>query len=216
MNLAAVRDALQPHFLTVMGGFPAGADEALPPGTRSLLLVGPQEPGFWPHVRATAEFNDGNADPLDRWSARVLATVAENLGGTALFPFGGPPWHPFIAWAKRSGRAWSSPVGLLVHDEAGLFVSYRGALALPQRVTLPPAPPCQCDSCTAQPCRTACPVAALTPQGYDVAACRAFVTSPEGRDCMTKGCRVRRSCPINAQYERLPEQSAFHMRAFTR
>jgi epoxyqueuosine reductase len=53
--------------------------------------------------------------------------MACDLGAKALFPFGGPPWHPFIAWAKRSGRAWESPVGFLVHDQAGLMVSYRAA-----------------------------------------------------------------------------------------
>jgi epoxyqueuosine reductase len=58
-------------------------------------------------------------DPIDRWSRRVIGHMACDLGAKALFPFGGPPWHPFIAWAKRSGRAWESPVGFLVHDRAG-------------------------------------------------------------------------------------------------
>jgi hypothetical protein len=66
--------------------------------------------------------------------------MACDLGAKALFPFTGPPWHPFIAWARRSGRAWESPVGFLVHDRAGLMVSYRGALALSHRIDLPATP----------------------------------------------------------------------------
>jgi hypothetical protein len=47
------------------------------------------------------EFRDGRPDPIDRWSRRVIGHMACDLGAKALFPFGGPPWHPFIAWAKR-------------------------------------------------------------------------------------------------------------------
>ena len=70
--------------------------------------------------------------------ARPLVAAGDRRAGaarsaaTALFPFGGPPWLPFPAWARRTGRAWDSPVGLLVQRRPGLFVSYRGALALPR------------------------------------------------------------------------------------
>jgi hypothetical protein len=111
---------------------PSDTDGA-PAGTQTLLLLGPSEPGFWAHITASAEFIDGAPDPIDRWSRRVIGHMACDLGAKALFPFGGPPWHPFIGWAKRSGRAWESPVGFLVHDHAGLMVSYRGALALKDR-----------------------------------------------------------------------------------
>ena len=101
------------------------------------MLLGPAGPAFWQAFRGSAERADGGPDPLDRWSARVIGGLADALGAVALFPFGGPPWRPFTAWARASGEAWVSPVGLLVHARAGLLVSYRGALGLPERLALP-------------------------------------------------------------------------------
>ncbi|MDQ2095733.1 ferredoxin [Rhodalgimonas zhirmunskyi] len=180
----------------------------------TLLLFGPAEPGFWDHFTAQPEYSDGAPDPLDRWSKRVLVPLAQAAGGTALFPSDGPPYPPFIAWALASGQAFTSPVGLLVHHTAGLMVSYRGAIYLPTRHALPVTAANPCESCAAQPCRTACPVAALTPAGYDIPACKSFLATPEGTDCMTQGCAVRRACPLSQTYGRLPGQSAFHMKAF--
>lgn len=154
---------------------------------------------------------DGAADPLDRWSTRVIGALAGRLDATALFPFGGPPWPPFIAWAKRGG-AWSSPVGLLVHERRGLMASWRGALALRGRLALPPAGRRPCDAC-ARPCAVACPAGALTETGYDVAACHAWLDTAAGSACMTRGCAVRRACPVGAGL-RVEAQSAFHMAAF--
>jgi epoxyqueuosine reductase len=204
--------------LDVFGGFHPGAGEPdLPPGTATLLLLGPHEPGFWARITATPEWRDGGPDPLDRWSARVIGSLAGRLGAKALFPFTGPPWLPFFSWAERTGRAWPSPVRLLVHDRAGLMVSYRGALALRERLELPTppeAPPCA--ACAGQPCRSACPAGALTPAGYDVPACHAFLDTAPGDECMTQGCAVRRACPVSRSYGRLAEQSAYHMGRFHR
>lgn len=215
MSCDTIRARIAVECLDIFGAFHPGADDGLPPDCRTLLLLGPKEPGFWPHVTAAPEFTDSRPDPLDRWSGRVIGALAEEMGATALFPFGGPPHQPFIAWAKRSGRAWVSPVGLLVHDMAGLMVSYRGALALPERLDLPTMPPCPCDTCT-RPCLDACPPGALTAAGYDLAACHAFLDTPPGADCMACGCRVRCACPVSREYGRVPDQSGFHMATFHR
>lgn len=213
-SLAEIDRVLAPHHLSVFGGFHPGAKDGTPEGCETLLMLGPREPGFWAHVTAEAEFHDGQPDPLDRWSRRVIGRIACDLGGKALFPFGGPPYRPFIAWALRTGRTWPSPVGLLVHDQAGLMVSFRGALALRDKVGLPPTPPAPpCTTC-ARPCTTACPVGALRADAYDVAACHAHLATEAGRDCRDQGCRARRACPISQGYGRRAEQSAFHMRSF--
>ncbi len=200
--------------LSVFGAFHAGPDDGVPEGTETLVLLGPDEPGFWDHVRRGPEFQDGRADPLDRWSRRVISEMARELDAVALFPFGGPPYRPFVAWALRSGRAWQSPVSLLVHDRAGLMVSYRGALAFPVRLDLPPVPPRPCDTCEGRPCLTACPAGALTDTGYDLAACHGYLDTGPGRGCMDGGCAVRLACPVARRYGRDPAQSAFHMKAF--
>ncbi len=199
-----------PHHLTVLGGFTCQDDPGLPAGTRSLLLLGPAEPGYWAHVTAQPEWRA--PDPIDRWSRRVIGNMACDLGAKALFPFGGPPYHPFYQWALRTGRVWDSPVRLLVQAEQGLMVSFRGALALKEVVEVPRAAR-PCDSCT-QPCVTACPSGALGAQGYDVPACHAFLGQPDGADCMNSGCAVRRACPLSLAYARLPKHSAYHMGQF--
>ena len=206
----ANRDALD-----IFGGFRPGPDDAAPAGTGTILLLGPNEPGFWARFSKSPELSDGQPDPMDRWSARVIGAMAGETGAQALFPFGGPPYQPFIAWAQRSGRAWQSPAGLLVHERAGLMVSYRGALAFQERLDLPPLPACPCETCDGQPCLMACPVDALSAgKGYDVAACHGFLDSAAGGDCMAGGCRARRACPVSQSYGRLAAQSAFHMKAF--
>lgn len=201
------------HRLEILGGFHAEGDPALPAGTRTLLLLGPAE-GFWAHLTGSPEW-DGGPDPVDRWSRRVIGRMACDLGAKALFPFGGPPYHPFYQWALRSGRVWDSPVRLLVHETQGLFVSFRGALALKEAVDLPLVAAKPCETCAA-PCLTACPAGALTGAGYDVPRCHAFLATAAGRDCMELGCAVRRACPVSQAYARVPEQSAYHMRQFHR
>jgi hypothetical protein len=218
LDLPALDTRLAAQGLSVFGGFhPDPGAPQVPAGTATLLLIGPQEPGFWAHLTAQPEWSDGRPDPLDRWSRRVVGRIACDLGAKALFPFAGPPWLPFYDWALATGRAWPSPLRLLVHDRAGLMVSYRGALALKDRIDLPTppaAPPCA--DCAGQPCRVACPAGALTPAGYDVPACHGFLDTAPGADCLGAGCRVRRACPVSETYGRLPQQSAYHMRLFHR
>lgn len=201
--------------LAVLGGFLTGPDDDLPENTGTLLLLGPLEPGYWTHVTAQPEW-DGTPDPVDRWSIRVIKAMAGEWGGDALFPFGAPPHHPFYRWALRSGRCQPSPVRLLVHDDAGLMVSFRGALCLPGQIALPLPGPAPCNTCATRPCLAACPPHALNEQGYDLSTCHGFLDKVAGADCMAGGCRVRRACPQSRRYARLPEHSAYHMRQFHR
>ena len=112
--------------LYIAGTAPVRSEDGLPDAIRSIVLLGPDEPAFWPIFTASEEYGDGQPDALDRWSRRVVGRIACDAGAKAYFPFGGAPYRPFLGWAVRSGRCWSSPVGLLVHDRAGLFVSFRG------------------------------------------------------------------------------------------
>ena len=169
-------------------------------------------------ISELVEAADGAPDPLDRWSKRVIGAMADARGARSHYPSDGPPYLPFIAWARESGRFWQSPTGMLVHDAAGLMISIRGALRwsgrrdLPERADVNP-----CDTCAEAPCVGACPVGALSDRApYDVPACKAHVTAPQGRDCLDGGCLVRRACPVSRRFGRDPEQSAFHMHAFVR
>ncbi|WP_458791762.1 ferredoxin [Yoonia sp. MH D7] len=194
--------------LALLGQCPLEERDGLSHHGGSLILLGPDEPQFWPVFTQSAEYNDDQPDPMDRWSRRIIDGLAARSNGTAYYPFGGAPFHPFYTWALRSGRAWASPIGFLVHDVAGLFVSYRGTIWVPQTCAIT-ARDMPCNTCAA-PCKTACPVDALA-DGYDVATCKTYIG--ENTACVTTGCAARRACPVGA-HRRLPAQSAFHMEAF--
>lgn len=207
-DYAGIALAAQAAALDVMGGVHENG------GT--VILLGPSQ-DFWPLLKTAPEWLDGTPDPVDRWSRRVIGDLAATLGAEPLFPFGGPPYLPFLRWAMASGRAWQSPAGMLVHDTAGLMVSYRGALQFTQKIILPKTGASPCATCPSQPCMTACPVDALSAaSGYDVPACHGFLDTPEGGDCLSQGCKARRACPVSQSYARDPDQSAFHMSYFHR
>jgi hypothetical protein len=188
------------------GGEPAG----------TLVLLGFAGRAGWPEFAAAPEAADGAPDPLDRWSRREILALAEAVGGTALFPFGGPPWLPFQRWAQRADTLFPSPLGLLIHPEWGLWHSLRGAVALRERLDLPPLPAAThpCEACVARLCLTACPVGAFTESGYDVAGCATHIAAPAGADCIDQGCAARRACPVGAAHAHPPEAAGFFMRAF--
>ena len=89
--------------LTIRGILHPDADPALPAKTQTLLLLGPDEPQFWDVFAASPEATGGARNPMDRWSARVLADLARRWDGHAVLPTDGPPFPPFslgIRWCK--------------------------------------------------------------------------------------------------------------------
>lgn len=207
-----VTELCSAHALTVLGGFHPDPSDKAPQSCKTLLMIGP-DVGFWEHFQTSPEFGDKQKDPLDRWSTRVLSEIATQTQAEALFPFGGPPYAPFISWALQTGQCFLSPVGLLVHAQHGLMVSFRGALAFSDHFELSPASASPCNTCGTKPCLSACPASALTAKGYDVPGCHTYLRSHAGQSCKTQGCQVRRACPINGA-KRNPAQSGFHMSAF--
>jgi len=217
LTLAALGHAIAAAGLSLRGSFRPSADDGAPTGTRWLCLLGTVGGSVWPAFAASSEAADGEPDPLDRWSRRVIQQLAHSFGGKALFPFGGPPFQPFLRWAQQAEGLEPSPIGMLIHPEHGLWHAYRGALAF---ASVPPdwqeAPPAAspCRRCAARPCRSACPVDAFTDAGYDVAACRRHLATPAGRRCFTQGCLARRACPVAPGLRYSEPQTRFHMRAF--
>ena len=185
---------------------------------RTIVLAGMVGRDGWEAFAASPEASDGLADPLDRWSRRLIESLARDLGAKALFPFGGPPFLPFQQWAQRAEPVHSSPIGLLIHPYYGLWHAYRGAIGFPEEFAVPePAlAPSPCETCSGRWCLKTCPVGAFSEAGYDVAACAGHLRSAAGGDCMDFGCRARRACPVGADHVYGPEQASFLMRAFLR
>lgn len=202
--------------MALRGAFHPTADDGVPTGPGTLVLLGFIGKGQWPAFAASPEASDGRANPLDRWSRRVIGALANTLAAAALYPFEGPPWLPFQRWAMKAEPVHRSPLGMLIHPDWGLWHSYRGAIAFAERLALPERihRPSPCKACTARPCLTACPVGAFTPKGYDVGTCAAHLRHAAGKDCLDLGCRARDACPVGADHRYARDQASFHMRAF--
>ncbi len=220
MDLSLLDQAAASAGLALRGGFhPAAGDgvPALPDGrpVATLMLLGFVGGSGWDRFAAAPEATDGQADPLDRWSRRIIGALAARSDAVALFPFGGPPYLPFGRWAQRSEPVYPSPLGLLIHPDWGLWHSYRGALGFAEALDLP-APDRRVSPCIGcpQPCLAACPVKAFGPAGYDVPRCVALLDGPAGDDCLRGGCLARRACPVAPDRRSAPAQAAFHMAAF--
>ena len=183
----------------------------LPGSTGSIILFGPHEPSYWPAICDSPEWQDRMPDPVDQWSHRIIERVAQVTGSKPHFPFGAQP-APFLKWALASDRAWQSPIRMAVQAEAGLLVSYRGALGLKYfiRTSRRESP---CPNCT-KPCMTACPVGTLISDDYDLDACWGYMLADPDQRCLSAGCLVHRTCPISSLHPRMAEHSAYHMQQF--
>ena len=225
-RLAELDEEVARHGLRVRGVFAPEEVDAVPvlaagEPARSVALIGNVGSSPWHAFCASPEHGDGEPDALDRWSLRVGTEVAQRLGARALFPFGGPPHHPFQRWALRTGALFNSPVGLLVHPDYGLWHAFRFALAFAQPV--PEAADLgagcavgrsPCATCRTRPCLDACPVSAFAEGEYRVPRCvEHLVAHPQG-PCLTAGCLARHACPVGQAHRYVPDQAQFHMRAF--
>lgn len=220
-RLTAIAAAAEEVGLRLRGALVCAPEDQVPPqpdgrASRTLVLLGNLGGSVWPDFAAAPEFADGRPDPMNRWSARVVGSLAERFDALALFPFGGPPYHPFLRWAQQAEGLRPSPLGMLIHPVYGLWHAYRGALALGEALALPNQPPAEypCEACAEKPCLSSCPVDAFSESGYDVPACADHLRAAAGADCLTGGCLARRACPVGHEHVYTPPQAAFHMRAF--
>jgi len=222
--LSELQDTLAPHGLRVRGGFATGraTDPAIlaeAPWARTLILIGNVGSELWDKSGAAISDITG-PDPLDRWTRQVIDPIARSLGGLALYPFAGPPYWPFQRWAERAEGVRSSPIGIQIHADYGLWHAYRAALLLPVAVdlTAPAGRDHPCDTCVEKPCLTHCPVDAFSAAGYDVDRCVGHIVAVqyEKGSCNDVGCLARLACPIGAAWRYRPDHARFHMTAFVR
>jgi hypothetical protein len=206
--------------LTVRGAFHPVEEDAIPSldcgsAVRTMLIVGNAGPTMWRSFKADRG-HDHKPDSMNRWTTKVMTDVAGRLSAGVWFPFQGPPYLPFQRWAQRAESVWSSPIGILVHREFGLWHAYRAALGFPEALVLPTGVVLDspCLTCRDQPCLSTCPVSAVGSDGYAAAVCREHIARDAGKDCMNEGCRARRACPVGREFTYEPEQANFHMSAF--
>ena len=156
-----------------------------------------------------------SSDLMDDWTRDVLTPLADALGARVAFPFD-QPFPPFLQWAKAAGAGFTSPLGLNIRPDFGLWHAFRAAFLFDEAFAIPspPAWASPCDTCTARACLATCPVEAFSGNAYDVAACAGHLGASAGQTCRERGCLARRACPVAPGYRYGPNQMRFHMRAF--
>jgi hypothetical protein len=185
----------------------------------SVVLVGSVGGGGFAQFCSSPEWGKVT-DPMDRYTERVIGTVACAFDACAIFPQQGPPWWPFQRWASRAEAVFPSPLQILIHPQHGLWHAYRAALIFDTHlVGMPGAEvakgPNPCAQCRVRPCLSACPVGAFDEHGFDCVRCEDHLRSPAGRSCLDRGCAARNACPVAPQRQYCVAQKQFHMRAFS-
>ena len=207
--IGSVRVTNEDHVPDIATGIPA----------RTLLLIGNGGSSFWPKFSCSPEYEDGLADPLDRWSRRVGQLLAGEMDGRVIFPFEGPPHAPFLSWAGKTGKVVSSRLSLSIHERFGLWHAYRFALATPELTDGASSNSefvSPCLNCKDKPCLDACPVNAFAGQVYRVDTCMDYLVNDTTSGCRELGCAARRACPVGKVFTYEPEHAKFHMEAFVK
>ncbi|MBB3234067.1 4Fe-4S dicluster domain-containing protein [Phyllobacterium endophyticum] len=219
--LDEVAAALEPYGLVPRGGLVFDeVDQAPPPGegmiAKSVVLVGHYGSSIWPHFMEWRQWHPNMIDPLDAWSKQALSEIAADFGAKSVFP-SDRPYLPFQQWAGRAEGLRTSPLGMLIHPEYGLWHAYRGALLFDHPVAFPThhAPACHpCDTCAEKPCLSTCPAGAFNSASFAVDSCRHHLAGPQGATCMDGGCLARLACPVGRGHAYAQDQQRFHMAAF--
>ncbi|MEZ5870539.1 MAG: ferredoxin [Nitratireductor sp.] len=231
----ALAGRLAPLGLLVFGGFriEPGDQTSVPElAGAPALLIGNAGGRMWEVFAASNEFCDGEDDPMNRWTQRVMEEVVRECSADCqlLFPFGEVVW-PFQRFALRAIGVQQSPLGLFIHPQYGLWFALRAAIvfqgegpAVERAIQQVEEPIHPCLDCSEKPCLTHCPVSAFSGSGFAVGACRSYLDSiqssqtdaglPDRVNCMDKGCAARNACPVGRDWRYGEAQLQFHMQAF--
>lgn len=170
---------------------------ALAPTARSgLLLVS----GGSTFVENFLQSEEPGPDPLDAYTRRLVEDLFAPLARAGIsleirYPF----WNeeaplPFQAIGRAAGLA-PSLLGLDLHPRFGPWVAYRALVLLDRPLEETPISPFDpCASCPA-PCIEACPVDAVSREGWDAHRCFDFRRDEGG---CAEGCHARLACPVGA------------------
>ncbi|MFT5447298.1 MAG: hypothetical protein ACI9DC_002473 [Gammaproteobacteria bacterium] len=227
-HFSVLSDAISQSGFALRGGFHSAAGDGVPQGVASVVLIGNIGSLGFKQFQRSPEWRAG-ADPLDRYTERLVGDIAQRFCANVVFPWQGPPWWPFQRWAQRAEAVSISPLRILIHPRHGLWHAYRAALFFDSAVTGLPTnqhdrsvavesqsggTSSPCSQCRARPCLTACPVNAFGEDGFDGDRCARHLNTPAGQECLNEGCAARNACPQGTQERYAREHQQFHMRAF--
>jgi hypothetical protein len=219
MSLERIRESLDAAGFNVTGSLAAPDYDALVPAAwklaevapraRGVLVVGHAGRALWPRFLASPEARL-DADPLDRYTARALASAAGPDARWALYSERrGGAYVPLVALAQRAGLGTPGRVGVLLHPAYGPWMSLRGLIFAPARLATPdPLAFTPCDGCPA-PCAQVCHGKAIGERSLDARRCYAArLTLPACKLI----CDARLACPVGQDHAYSPDQLAHHYR----
>lgn len=193
----------------------------LAPGAGTALVIGHGGPAGWERM-VEVDGEPGSArpghDPIDAFSRRTgeeLVHLLADAGCEArvVLPSDRCTLN-FLQLGEESGFGTISPaIGLLVHPRFGPWVSLRAAILVQGQPFGDSAwshsIACEYQPCTGckRPCLEACPADAYTERGFppDLDKC---ISHRQTGGC-TRGCDVRRACPVGADYRYGPDEERF-------
>ncbi|MDT8447151.1 MAG: hypothetical protein RRB13_09710 [bacterium] len=195
------RDHLPPEVAGYFTDLPAGG---------TLILIGHGGQLFWQMARA--HWPEGK-DPIDRLSKRWGERFAALEGLSEpriLFPFG-ETRRPLLSLARLMGMGFTSPLGMTIDPEFGLWTALRCLIWTPDSFEAPTQPQQAhpCEDCGPKPCLAACPVQAPQWPGEMLRDVCVDERTREGSDC-ARACLSRLACPLAEEHRYLQEQRDYH------
>jgi len=187
------------------------------------ILVGNEGGKMWSFFAQSPEYGDGGKDPMNRWTRRMLSKLTHDADCELRYPFDKPYW-PFQRIACEAMGIKSSPLGILIHPEFGLWHAFRAIIIVSpnndlaeeiqnmihqaQKLIHP------CEICPDKPCLTACPVSAFNGTSLDREACFQHLDEGNEPHCMKSGCMARNTCPVGSSFKYENAQIEFHMKSY--
>ena len=205
---------LQPLGLETFGWFEMfnGPNEL---AGKSAALIGNRGRAMWDAFSHSECANDGEKNPLDRWTKANISPIANELNAVALYPFldNSDQHWPFQQWAKTATGLQQAPQGMLIDPKYGLWHAFRTVLVFEEQIEFvePAEVVHPCEQCVDKPCLATCPVSAIAIGRFDANICIDHVLSDRGDACSSQGCIARNACPVGREYAYSTEQQAFHM-----
>ena len=224
--LAALRSALEPYGLNLVGTTllepydalvpPERALRRLDPGAASAIVIGNGGRALWDAFRARVRSGlAGDSDPIDRFTSEAVETVATRVLGRdvlrILYPFRFPADAvSFMRLAECAGLGRPSRVGVLIHPVYGPRIALRAAILVPFAAAAPrPAAGFDpCPTCVEQACVAACPAGAVGEAGWDVGRCASHRRRDD--DPCASRCHARFDCVIGRTHRYPPDALAYH------
>jgi len=172
---------------------------------RSVVLIGNGGRRLWERLPKPV---DEHQHPFDRFAVERVKSF--DPGAEIIYP-SSQVVAPLQQLARALNISRPSKLGLDIHPVYGPWFAFRAAFLtdaeIPEVIHQPFASPCE--SCSAKPCISACPVEAVSDGKFHLSTC-ADHRLAEGSPCLER-CFSRQACPVGSAHRYSDEQQRYHM-----